>query len=184
MKRIRLLILMTAAGVLLAGCAGSAAAVPSPSPETGSAINTAQPSAAPDAQTSATPWVKDEGNDAQAEDAIKTTAEAKQQSKAMEHALEELTEVNDAEVVAIDRTALVGLKFTAQYQGGLDGRMKKAVLTQLQTVNKSINAVCVTADSIFAEKIDKLEDMLDSAADFSEIKQQFEALAKEITDSQ
>ena len=171
MKRIRLLIL-------------SAAAVPSPSPETGSAINTAQPSAAPDAQTSATPWVKDEGNDAQAEDAIKTTAEAKQQSKAMEHALEELTEVDDAEVVAIDRTALVGLKFTAQYQGGLDGRMKKAVLTQLQTVNKSINAVCVTADSIFAEKIDKLEDMLDSAADFSEIKQQFEALAKEITDSQ
>ena len=102
----------------------------------------------------------------------------------MRHAHEALAEVDDAGVVAIERRALVGLEFADQYKGGLDGRIKNAVLTQLQTVNKSINALCVTAGLALVKKIDRLEDMLDSAADLSQIKQPFEELAKEITDSQ
>lgn len=114
--------------------------------------------------SSATPWVKDEENDAPAEGAIQTMAEAKRQAKAMEHVLEAQAEVDDADMVALERTALVGLEFANQYQGGLDWQMKDAVLAQLQAVNQSINAMCVTADPALAKKIDRLEDMLDSAS--------------------
>lgn len=106
--------------------------------------------------SSATPWVKDEENDAPAEGAIQTMAEAKRQAKAMEHVLEAQAEVDDADMVALERTALVGLEFANQYQGGLDWQMKDAVLAQIQTVNRSINAVCVTAEPALMEKIDQL----------------------------
>lgn len=184
MKRIRLLILTAAAVTLFAGCMRNATTSPLTSPENQSTQNTSQTGNAPDATSSATPWVKDEENDAPAEGAIQTLVDAKQQAEAMEHALEALAEIDGADVVAFGRTALVGLEFANQYQGGLDERMKNAVLSQLQTVNRSINAACVTADPSLAEKIDKLEDTLDNAADLSEIEQPFEALAREITDSQ
>ena len=64
----------------------------------------------------------------------------------MEHVLEALAEVDDADVVALEWIALAGLEFANQYQGGLDWQMKDAVLAQIQTVNRSINAVCVTAE--------------------------------------
>lgn len=184
MKRIRLLILITTAVVLLAGCMRNATTAPSASPQARSTQSTAQPDDAPDAMSNATPWVKDEENAAPVEGAIQTPTEAKRQAEAMEHALEELAEVDDADVVAIERTALVGLEFADRYQGGLDERMKNTVLAQIQSVNRSINAVCVTADPALAKKIDRLEDMLDSVSDLSQIKQPSDDLAKEITDSQ
>lgn len=179
MKRIRLLILITTAVVLLAGCMRNATTAPSAAPQARSTQSTTQPGDAPDSMSSATPWVKDEENAAPVEGAIQTTAEAKRQAEAMEHALEALAEVDDADVVAIGRIALVGLEFADRYQGGLDERMKNAVLAQIQSVNRSINAVCVTADPALTKKIDALEDMLDDATDLSQIKQPFESLAQE-----
>lgn len=182
MKQIGLWILAAAVVALLAGCMNNATTTPSTTPQGGSMQNAPQSTDVPDALSSATPWVKDKENAASADGAIQTTTEAKQQAEAMEHTLEALAEIDDADVVAVDRTALVGLKFADQYQGGLDGRMKDAVLAQLQTVNKSINAACVTADPALAKKIDRLEDLLDNATDLSRIKQPFEELAGEITD--
>jgi len=180
LKRIKLFMLLALAAAMLTGCGSNAATSPSPSPMATAMQSTAQPSAAPDAESGATPWVKD--GKATPENAIETAEDAARQSKAMEDALEQMAEVNGADAVAIGQTALVGLEWAASYRGGMDAQMKKKALTQVQTVNKSISAVCVTDDQTLAQKIGSLKDELDGASDLSEIKARFEELAQEITD--
>ena len=141
--------MITTAVVLLAGCMRNATTPPSASPQTESIQSTAQPGDTPDAMARATPWVKDEENTAPAEGDIQTPTEAKQQVKALEHALETLAEVDDAAVVAIERIALVGLGFANQYQGGLDRRIKDTVLTQIQNESFFSILMCLYPMCVF-----------------------------------
>ena len=182
MKKIWLLLLLTVlSAALLTGCASNADTLASPTPgATGmlpqilpEATNGAAVSPGPDASTTATPSASAGG--------IKSLEDAKKASEAMEDAIEKLTEVDDAYVVATGSTALVGIKFTAQYQGKVDDRMKKMVLTRVQTVDKTITGVAVTDDAELVKKIDDLAETLENATSLSAVTAQAEELASQIT---
>lgn len=180
-----LLLLLTMAAALLAGCASNADTLASPSPGvTDNVLPQVSPNAtdgmmspgpnnsvSPDASTAPTSGAG----------GITTLEDAKKASEAMEDALEKLTEVDDAYVVATGTTAVVGLKFTSQYQGAVDDRMKKMVLTRVQTVDKTITGVAVTDEEARVKEIDALAETLESATSLGAVTTQAEELASQIS---
>lgn len=186
MKRLwLLLLLLTMAAALLAGCASNADTLVSPSPGvTDNVLPQVSPNAtdgmmspgpnnsvSPDASTAPTLGAG----------GITLLDDAKKASEAMEDAIEKLTEVDDAYVVATGTTALVGLKFTPQYQGKVDDRMKKMVLTRVQTVDKTITGVAVTDEEARVKEIDALAETLESATSLGAVTTQAEELASQIS---
>lgn len=100
---------------------------------------------------------------------LTTLQDVQQASEEMEDAVEQLSEVDDAYVIAHGNQALVGLEMNSQYQGGVDERLQKMVLARLQTIEKSISQVVVTDDAQKVQSIRSLSEKLDDANDLSEI---------------
>ena len=98
-----------------------------------------------------------------------TLEEAKKASEAMGEAIERLTEVDEAYVVPMNHTVLVGLELDDQYQGEVDERLKKMVLARVQTVDKNITGVAVTAEKLMVLEIEALEKLLDGAGSLSDL---------------
>jgi hypothetical protein len=110
-----------------------------------------------------------------------TLESAQQAAQAMEEAVEKLSEVDDAYVVPMGDTALVGLKFTSQYQGGVDDRLKKMVLTRVQTVEKSIAKVAVTDDAALTGGIQALAETMKGASSLTDVNGKAEEMLKQLT---
>lgn len=174
------LLMMTA--VLLTGCTSNADTLASPTPGATQMIPQVSPNPTdgmmddlmPDLMPSASP-------DASAAPAlgaggITTLEGAKRASEMMEDALEKLSEVDDAYVVATGSTALVGLEFNGQYQGGVDERLQKMVLTRIQTVNKTVTGVAVTAEADLVRQIESLAETLENATSLSAVTTQADEL--------
>jgi len=178
------LLMMTA--VLLTGCTSNADTLASPTPGATQMMPQVSPNPTdgmiedlmPDLMPSASP-------DASAAPAlgaggITTLEDAKRASEQMEDALEKLSEVDDAYVVATGSIALVGLEFNDQYQGGVDERLQKMVLTRLQTVNKTITGAAITAENDLVRQIESLSDALENATSLSAITTQADELIASI----
>jgi hypothetical protein len=99
----------------------------------------------------------------------------------MEEAVERLSEVDDAYVITLGDTALVGLEYESQYQGGTDDRLKKMVLTRLQAVDKNIAKVAVTNDEPMVTSIEALTEAMKSASSLEEVNRRAEEILKQLT---
>lgn len=173
-----LLLLLTMAAALLAGCASNADTLASPSP----AVTNMMPQVSPNATDGMmSPMPGNSAAPTSGAGGITSLEDAQKASEAMEDALERLTEVDDAYVVATGTTALVGLKFTAQYQGQVDDRMKKMVLARVQTVDKTITGVAVTDEEARVKEIDALSETLENATSLEAVTTQADDLASQIT---
>ncbi|MBE5787385.1 MAG: hypothetical protein E7324_07575 [Clostridiales bacterium] len=191
MKKLWMLMaLLTLAAALLTGCASNADTLASPTP--GAPMMT--PQASPNITDDITDGIDNlmpglipsaSPNGTAAPDmgagGIASLEDAKRLSDAMEDALEMLSEVDDAYVVATGDTALVGLEFTAQYQGQADDRIKKMVLSRVRTVDQSIKGVAVTADPAQVRSIEALADSLEDATSLSAISAQAEEMISQLT---
>lgn len=180
MKKFGLFLLLTTVlAVLLTGCAGNADTLASPTPGTTGQQNpmgaSGTPAVSPGAST-----VPMATNDAQ-NGGIMTVEDAVKASEAMEDAIDKLTEVEDAEVAVIGDTALVGVRFTSQYQGKVDDRLKKMVLARVQTVDKTVKRVAVTDDDTLVKAISDLEDTLAKAPSLDDVTDELKKLADKIT---
>lgn len=174
--------LLLAAAALLAGCASNAdTSQSSPRPEATGMIESILPGATDSMGSGSMPGAMATDNPMQPGAGIDSIEDTRTRSKAMEEAVEKLTEVEDAWVVAAGHTALVGLKFTTQYQGQVDDRLKKMVLARIQTVEKGVTGIAVTNDTDLVRQIEKLSDGLEDATDLSAVNQQLEELARKIT---
>lgn len=175
-----LLLLLAMGAALLSGCASNADMLASPTPGATHLLPQASPNATDGMMSSPGPAnsVSPDMSSAPTLGAggISTLEDAKKASEEMEDALEKLTEVDDAYVVATGENALVGLEFTAQYQGEVDDRLKKMVLSRVQTVDKTIRGVAVTADEKLVKEIDALSETLESATSLDAIATQAEEL--------
>ncbi len=174
--------LLLVAALMLTGCAGSADSISSPTPGT----DMMSPGASPMVQsspmlTTQMPILSDLENGVNAMLGLTTLQDVQQASEEMEDAVEQLSEVDDAYVVAHGDKALVGLKMNSQYQGSVDDRLKKMVLGRVQTIEKGITGVAVTDDPTKVQKIEKLSEMLDDAQDLTQITTEMDSLVKEIT---
>lgn len=157
--------------LLFTGCAGNADTLASPTPG-GSNMN---PGTSPDVQNTPMmntdmPILSDLKDGAERLMGLSDIGDVKKASDEMEDAIEQLSEVDDAYVVAHGDTALVGLKMNSQYQGPVDERLQKMVLGRVQTIEKSIIGVAVTDDAAKVQEIEKLAEQLDDAQDLTQIK--------------
>lgn len=182
MKKIWLLLLLLTAAALLAGCAGNADTAPSsPTPGATGIIESILPGATDSMGNSPMPGAQATDDPTQPGAGIESVQDARARSQAMEEAVEKLSEVEDAWVVAAGHTAAVGVKFAQQYQGKVDDRLKKMVLARAQTVEKGVTAVAVTADDKLVRRIQELSETLENAASMSAVSSQVDELAREIT---
>lgn len=184
MKKIWLIpILCLSLALLLSGCASNADTMASPSP---SASPMTSPSYEPTTSPMATenPAGQTDGTNmtsAAAGGGITTLEDAKKKSEDMEDAIEKLTEVDEAYVVAVGNVALVAVDFGAQYQGALDERLQKMILTRVQGVDKGITSIAVATDEANTQAVKELSEALEDASSLSTITAQAEALAKKLT---
>ena len=184
-KALLILMLAAAAALLLTGCASSADTLPSPTPGTNNV--TIQPllpdmngNNGMDMNAGATAMP---GGTAQPmNDGSTMTAEsAKQAAQAMKEAVMKLSEVDEAWVVPMGDTALVGLKFNTQYQGGVDDRLKKMVLTRVQSVDKATTKVAVTDSAALVTGIRTLAETLKGASTLDDVNAKAEEMLKQLT---
>ncbi len=179
-KMLLFLMLAAAAALLLTGCASSADTLPSPTPGTGSV--TIQP-LIPDMNSqnmqatdmpSGTAQPMNNGN-------TMTVESAQKAAQAMKEAVMKLSEVDEAWVVPMGDTALVGVKFDSQYQGGADDRLKKMVLTRVQSVDKAFTKVAVTDSAALVTGIQALAETLKGASSLDDVNTKAEDMLKQLT---
>ena len=130
---------------LFTACTSSADTMPSPIPSV-----SVSPSASPMASPSVSPTTS-AGPTAGMEAGVNT----------IEDAAEKLSEIDDAEAVVAGNIALVGVKYDAQYQGGLTERLIEMVDARVQAINKTITTVHVTDDATLMDKIKMLEEKVE-----------------------
>ena len=184
-----LLSLCLLVALTLAGCASNADTTGSPSPSVSPTTSpmtspSTSPSVMPDTSPSATDGTlgtTSTGTSAAAGPGITTLEEAKKASDEMEDAIEKLTEVKDAYVVALGNTALVGVKFDTQYQGTMDERMQKMILARIQTINKGITSIAVATSEQDVAAVEQLSDALENATSLSAVTTQAEELTGKLT---
>lgn len=180
MKRtLMILALILFSAVMLTGCASNADTLASPTPGATNMLENLLPGTGMNTESPMTDnaTAQPEGTAAPAA-SIEDTRKAVQ---AMEEALERLSEVDDAYVITVGDTALVGLEFENQYQGGTDDRLKKMVLARLQTVDKNIAKVAVTSDEPLVTGIEALTEALKSASSLEDLNKRAEEMLKQLT---
>ena len=163
---------------LVTGCAKKAnkSATPAPAPATMQPSTLMNPS-----PTTNMPILSDLKDGAQDLMGLTTLQDVQQSSEEMEDAVEQLSEVDDAYVIAHGNMALVGLVMNSQYQGEVDERLQKMVLGRIQTIEKSITEVAVTDDAEKVNRIESLSEKLDGASDLSEILPMLEEMMQGMT---
>ena len=180
MKRTWMLLLLALlSAVLLTGCASNADTLASPTPGATNMLENLMPGTGMSTESPMTDnaTTQPDGTAAPAA-SIEDTRKATQ---AMEEALEKLSEVDDAYVITVGDTALVGLEFENQYQGGTDDRLKKMVLARLQTVDKNIVKVAVTSDEPLVTGIEALTEALKGASSLEDVNKRAEEMLKQLT---
>jgi len=186
-KMLLFLMLALAAALLLTGCASSADTLPSPTPGNGNGL--IQP-LIPDMNGNNNGM---NGQNTQATDVPAGTAQplnngntltvenAQQAAQAMKEAVIKLSEVDEAWVVPMGDTALVGVRFDSQYQGGADDRLKKMVLTRVQSVDKAFTKVAVTDNAALVTGIQALAETLKGASSLDDVNTKAEDMLKQLT---
>lgn len=180
MKKTLLILMLTLlSAVMLTGCASNADTLASPTPGATNMLENLLPGTGMSTESPVTDNATIQPDGTQAPTAsIEDTRKAVQ---AMEEAVERLSEVNDAYVITVGDTALVGLAYENQYQGGTDDRLKKMVLARLQTVDKNITKAAVTSDEPLVTGIEALAETLKSASSLEDVNKRAEEMLKQLT---
>ena len=177
-----LLLLALAAALTLTGCA-SGAATQSPAPDTSPTgdPNSFGVTATNQPEQTLNGTAAPGGSEAPTANGGATLESAQKAAKEMESAVERLSEVDEAYVVPLGDTALVGIKFTREYQGQADDRLKKMVLTRLQTVDKTVTRVAVTDNEALADGILALTKALEGASSLDDVNSKAEEILRQLT---
>lgn len=158
MKKTWILLVISILGLaLFSACASNADTMPSPSP-----MASTTPSAAPQATQGPTVSIAPATEAPATPAGVNSIEDAQRVSDNVAEEVEKLSELDTAEAVVAGNIALVGVKYDAQYQGGLTERLTEMVEQRVETIDKTITAVHVTDDEATLDKISKLRDELNN----------------------
>lgn len=180
MKKTLLILMLTLlSAMLLTGCASNADTLASPTPGATNMLDNLLPGTGTATESPMTDnaTMQPDGTAAPAA----TIEDTRKTVQAMEEAVEKLSEVEDAYVITLGDTAIVGLEFENQYQGGTDDRLKKMVLARLQTVDKNIARIAVTDDEPLVTTVQALTEALKSASSLEDVNKRAEEVLKQLT---
>ena len=169
MKKTWILLVISILGLaLFSACASNADTMPSPSPMA-STTPSAMPQATQGPMVSIAPATEAPATPA----GVNSIEDAQRVSDNVAEEVEKLSELDTAEAVVAGNIALVGVKYDAQYQGGLTERLTKMVEQRVETIDKTITAVHVTDDQAMMDKISKLrEELNNKSITFEELQTQ------------
>lgn len=184
MKKTLLAVSLAAAGLILTSCATGTepTATTSPSSSPSTAV-TFSPSPQPESTqgTDDSLGLVPDSTDETAPAGAVTAEDARNAVERIEDELVKLSEVEDAQVVLAGHQAAVALKFDAQYQGGIDDRMREIVQERIDGVISGVNVVEITEDEGLMSELEKLGDRLDDATDMTELRNELDAIMERIT---
>ena len=170
-----LTLLGLAAALALTGCASGAAVQESPTPAVSPSADPMNFTAPPDDALMGT--AKPDGG----VNSGRTLEDTKKAAQEMQAAVEKLSEVSEAWVVPMGDTALVGVRFTKEYQGGADDRIKKMVLTRLQTVDQAVTGAAVTDNAALVTGIQALAKAMEGASSLDDVNSKAEEILSQLT---
>ena len=149
------LMCMAAVSVMMVGCsANTVSTAPTASPM----ATTAAPTHSPMATAEAT-----------AEPSPAATTEA----MTLAQAVQQISEIDEAQVVVNNGRALIAVRFDAQYSAGLDDRMKQQITETVQKVDDNLKDVEITDDDTLYGQIKGLGERVANVTGLDELADDF-----------
>ena len=99
----------------------------------------------------------------------------------IEQAIARISEVRESRVVVTGTTALVGVKFDSVYKGQLTERIREMVAAEVMKADPSIQTVAVTSDEGDAQKVYQISDQIRAGRPVDELKQDINAIVRNAT---
>ncbi|MFR2494959.1 MAG: YhcN/YlaJ family sporulation lipoprotein [Christensenellales bacterium] len=159
------LMCMLAASVVMVGCsANTMSTAPTASPMTTTAAPTNSPMATAEATAEPAPAATMEAM---------TPAQAGQLAEKIAQAVQQISEIDEAQVVVNNDRALVAVRFDAQYNAGLDDRMKQQITETVQKVDDGLKDVEITDDDTLYGQIKGLGERVASVTGLDELADDF-----------
>ena len=140
------LMCMAAVSVMMVGCSANT-------------VSTA-PTASPMATTAATTEAM-------------TPAQAGQLAEKIAQAVQQISEIDEAQVVVNNGRALIAVRFDAQYSAGLDDRMKQQITETVQKVDDNLKDVEITDDDTLYGQIKGLGERVANVTGLDELADDF-----------
>ena len=145
---------MAAVSVMMVGCSAN----------TVSTAPTASPMATAEATAEPSPTATTEAM---------TPAQAGQLAEKIAQAVQQISEIDEAQVVVNNGRALVAVRFDAQYSAGLDDRMKQQITETVQKVDDTLKDVEITDDDTLYGQIKGLGERVANVTGLDELADDF-----------
>ena len=102
-----------------------------------------------------------------------TPAQAGQLAEKIAQAVQQISEIDEAQVVVNNGRALIAVRFDAQYSAGLDDRMKQQITETVQKVDDNIKDVEITDDDTLYGQIKGLGERVANVTGLDELADDF-----------
>ena len=159
------LMCMAAVSVMMVGCsANTVSTAPTASPMATTAAPTHSPLAPADATAAPSPAATTE---------TMTPAQAGQLAEKIAQAVQQISEIDEAQVVVNNGRALIAVRFDAQYSAGLDDRMKQQITETVQKVDDNLKDVEITDDDTLYGQIKGLGERVANVTGLDELADDF-----------
>ena len=179
-------LLLIALSLILGACMNTATAPePTQNPFSGTNTSTGMPAA------SATPGMAPEGTDngaASGQGANQSTQTGTAQrydwnsnAEAVENRIGQISEISECRILVSGDTALVGVKFTPQYQGEMTERIQEMIAGQVKAADPQLQTVAVTANADDVARIFKMSDAVKSGQSVDELDSDIDSIVRNAT---
>ena len=100
-------------------------------------------------------------------------AQAGQLAEKIAQAVQQISEIDEAQVVVNNGRALIAVRFDAQYSAGLDDRMKQQITETVQKVDDNLKDVEITDDDTLYGQIKGLGERVANVTGLDELADDF-----------
>ena len=188
-RRVIILTLLLAAGVLLTGCMNNGTTGVKPTATAdfmpgntngGQGVNNPTATVQPTV-TNQTGMDGTTGSTTTHSDGALTPFDWANNASQIEQAIARISEVRESRVVVTGTTALVGVKFDSVYKGQLTERIREMVAAEVMKADPSIQTVAVTSDEGDVQKVYSLSDQVRAGRTADELKEDINAIVRNAT---
>ena len=190
-RRVFILTLLLAAGVLLTGCMNNGTTGMDAKPTAtadfmpgstngGQGLNNPTATVQPTV-TNQTGMDSTTGSTTAHSDGALTPFDWANNASQIEQAIARISEISESRVVVTGTTALVGVKFDNLYKGQLTERIREMVAAEVMKADPSIQTVAVTSDAEDAQKVYQLSEQVRAGRTADELEQEINAIVRNAT---
>lgn len=173
-------LLLIALSLILGACMNTASSPEATQdPFTGAGTSTGLPAA------SATPGAPAQGADnAGTQNAQTGTAQRYDwhaNAETVENRVGQISEISECRILVSGDTALVGVKFTPQYQGEMTERIRDMIAGQVKAADPMLQTVAVTANADDVARIFEMSDAVKSGQSVDELDSDIDSIVRNAT---